>query len=248
MAAVADQVPVTLFGHWICPFSVRVEFALAQRGIAYDTVNVPPTAARPKGFVVPQEFVDNSPKGEVPMIRIDGHYLADSIPILEHLETMFADQSLLGDGTSESAELVRERVRWIDRYVYRSMIEIYYGTDPVKIHAASERLSLALGELVTVADLSDPADWLVGDRPTLAEALMVPLYVRLDGLRRLGFSHEVPGSISAHMQRCEELAGWKRVVWSPEQIDEFVWRFQTFRERLRAKADAEVEVEPSDRI
>ena len=44
---------VTLFGHWICPFSVRVEFALAQRGIEYTVVDVPPRAVRPKGFVVP---------------------------------------------------------------------------------------------------------------------------------------------------------------------------------------------------
>lgn len=41
--------PVTLFGHWICPFSVRVEFALVQLGIDYEIVDVPPTAA-PEGL------------------------------------------------------------------------------------------------------------------------------------------------------------------------------------------------------
>ena len=86
---------VTLFGHWICPFSVRVEFALAQRGIEYTVVDVPPRAVRPKGFVVPEEFIAHSPKLEVPMVKIDGEYLADSIPILEWLEEKFSDSSLL---------------------------------------------------------------------------------------------------------------------------------------------------------
>ena len=66
---------VTLFGHWICPFSVRVEFALAQRGIEYTVVDVPPRAVRPKGFVVPEEFIAHSPKLEVPMVKIDGEYI-----------------------------------------------------------------------------------------------------------------------------------------------------------------------------
>ena len=42
---------VTLFGHWICPYSVRVSFALAERDIAHDVVDVPPTAARPPGWL-----------------------------------------------------------------------------------------------------------------------------------------------------------------------------------------------------
>jgi glutathione S-transferase len=84
---------VVLFGHWICPFSVRVEFALAQKEIAYSLVNVPPRAVRPKGFVVPEEFIAHSPKLEVPMVRVGETYLADSIPILQWLEELFPSHS-----------------------------------------------------------------------------------------------------------------------------------------------------------
>ena len=124
---------VTLFGHWICPFSVRVEFALAQRGIEYTVVDVPPRAVRPKGFVVPEEFIAHSPKLEVPMVKIDGEYLADSIPILEWLEEKFSDSSLLPSVDAAQA-IVRERVEWLNKYVYRPMIGVYYGTKQGQIN------------------------------------------------------------------------------------------------------------------
>ena len=100
--------PVTLFGHWICPFSVRVEFALVQLGIKYEVVDVPPTAVRPKDFVVPAEFVANSPRAEIPMIREGGRYLADSIPILERLHLSVG--ALSGDSLKAA--------RWVDKNIF----------------------------------------------------------------------------------------------------------------------------------
>ncbi len=217
--------PVALFGHWICPFSVRVEFALAQRGIAYEVVDVPPSAVRPKGFVVPDEFAAHSPKLEIPMVRIAGEYLADSMSILWWLEERFTAHSLVPVGEDDA---LRERMAWIDRHVYRPMIGVYYGTEPDAIAAASERFGDAMAEVGTWLD---DADWLCGDAPSLCEALMVAVYVRLDGLRRLGLTANLPAAVTAHHQRCAALSGWPTVAWSAEQTDEFVWRFSEYRRR-----------------
>jgi len=218
---------VTLFGHWICPFSVRVEWALAQRGISYDVTEVPPSAVRPRDFVVPDEFVQHSPKLEVPMVRIGERYLADSIPILEWLEEELTDRPLL---PTHDAELVRKRVAWIDRHVYRPMIGVYYGVDQGRITAASDQLGAGLeqvGEWVIDG-------WCAGAGPSLCEALLVPLYVRLDGLRRLGFTAPVPPAVTDHLERCRATEGWATVEWSADQIDEFVGRFEKYRAINRA--------------
>jgi len=222
---VTTAAPVALFGHWICPFSVRVEFALAQRGIACEVVDVPPSAVRPKGFVVPDEFEAHSPKLEIPMVRIAGEYLADSMPILWWLEDRFAERSLVPAGATEQ---LRERMAWIDRSVYRPMIGVYYGTEPDEIAVASERVGDALLQL---AEWLDNAEWLCGGEPSLCEALMVAVYVRLDGLRRLGLTASVPDAVAAHHERCSALPGWAAVAWSAEQTDEFVWRFSEYRRR-----------------
>jgi glutathione S-transferase len=207
--------PVTLFGHWICPYSVRVEFMLTHLGLHYETVEVPPTAARPKGFVVPEEFVANSPKGEIPMVRADGRYLSDSLPILEFLSP------------NETHE-ARHAARWVDASVFPAMIGVYYGVDSRKIDRAAEALGASLGALEARMDSSG---WLVGRSPSMAEAALVPLYVRLEGLRALGFARDLPPGIRAHADRVLDLPGGSAVRWSAEQTEEFVWRFTTFRER-----------------
>ena len=215
--------PVTLFGHWICPFSVRVEFALAQLGISYEVVDVPPTAARPKDFVVPEEFVVNSPRAEIPMIREGGRYLADSIPILERL---YLSVGALSDAALEEA-------RWVDKNIFAPMIAIYYGVNPESIRRASDRLVDSLTELATKLE---PTGWLVGDGASIAEAAMIPFYVRLDGLRSLGFEGELPGLVEDHAARCLALPGGVAVRWSEEQQSEFSGRFHKYRD-LKNDAD-----------
>ena len=217
---------VTLFGHWICPFSVRVEFALAQRGIDYVVVDVPPRAVRPKGFVVPEEFIAHSPKLEVPMVKIDGEYLADSIPILEWLEEKFQDSSLLPSDDVGQA-VVRERVKWMNKYVYGPMIGVYYGTDAGLIQESSAAFMRAME---TLDQWLQVAPWLAGEAPTLAEAIMVGAYTRLDGLRQLGLAGALPASVQQHLERCTQLVGWDAVRWTTEQTSDFVGRFLKYRE------------------
>jgi glutathione S-transferase len=221
-AAVVE--PVALFGHWICPYSVRVEFALAQLGFDYSVIDVPPTAARPRGFVVPQEFLEHSPRREIPMIREGGRYLADSLPILERLH------AARGECTDEQVEAAR----WVDRAVFPPMVGVYYGTDPDAIASASDALAVALD---AVAARLGARDWIVGDAPSIAEAAIVPAYVRLDGLRALGFTGEVPAAVHDHAERCLRLPGGCAVAWTPEQQAEFVWRFRTFRKRRGVVVD-----------
>ncbi len=217
---------VTLFGHWICPFSVRVEFALAQRGIEYSLIEVPPRAARPKDFVVPAEFIAHSPKLEVPMVKHGDEYLADSIPILERLEEWFPENSLLPtEGAAQS--LVHARVQWLDKFLYRPMVGVYYGTDAEKIAESGVQFGVALE---TIAGWLRETRWVAGDQPTIAEAIMVGMYTRLDGLYRLGLSGQLPAEIVQHRTQCESLVGWNSVAWSSEQTNEFVARFTKFRE------------------
>ncbi len=224
--------PVTLFGHWICPYSVRVSFALAERRIAHEVVVVPPTAVRPPGFVVPPEFVEHSPRGEIPMLRVGDAYRADSLPILDWLEEQFDERPLLpADAAGRSR--VRERTAWIDSHVFTPMIGVYYGTDVERIARASDALAAALGEMGAWVE-DDP--WLAGGAPSLAEAAAVPVYVRLGALARLGFTGALDRRVAGHLDRCRGLEGWAHVAWTDDQNDELVGRFRRYRADVRAAA------------
>ena len=230
-----DGQSVSLYGHWICPFSTRVEFALHQRRISHDVVDLPPSAVRGRDFELPSEFVEHSPRLEIPMVRIDHSYLADSIPILEWLETEIAGRPLL-PAAPAAAAVVRDRMAKIDRTVFRPMVGVYYGTDPDRIAAASSALA---GSLNRVAHWTDDTGWLAGPEPSLAEAVLIPVYVRLEGLQRLGFEHDLSPDALAHADRCRDLAGWSRVEWSHDQTDEFVGRFEAYRRKQAQKRVAD---------
>ena len=221
---------VAFYGHWICPFATRVEFALHQRGIDHDVVDVPPSAVRPADFELPEEFVAHSPRLEIPMVRVGDDYLADSIPILEWLEERIPDRPLL-PADRDARTLVRDRMAWIDQHAFRPMGSVYYGTDPTRSARASEKLGEALTEM---GRWTDDGGWLAGDEPTLAEAVAMPIHVRMEGLQRLGFTAELSAGVRAHAERCRELTGWPNVEWSTEQTDEFVGRFEAYRRKQRA--------------
>ncbi len=227
---------VTYYGHWICPFAKRVKFALAHRGIEHDEITIAPSAVRPKDFVLPPEFIKWSPKREIPMIRYRNEYKPDSIPILEFLEEKFSNDPLLPTDPKEK-EFVRERVRWMDGNIMLNTARLYYGTRPEGIASAGEQIGKAFE---TVEGWLSKTPWAGGDAPTLADVILIPIYVRLEGLRQLGFNWNGPGPhVKAHIARCEGLKGWPAVAWSREQTDEFVGRFRKYREIAARKRAAE---------
>lgn len=218
---------VRLWGHWTCPFVNRVDFALGQRAIDFELIAVPPSAVRPKGFALPDEFVANSPRLEVPLVCVDGEFLADSIPVLHFLEERVVGPTLLPD---PDRELVLERVGRLDETLMRNMGSIAYGSDPEKIDRAAARLSDAFVEM---AGWLGKSTWLAADTPTLAEAIAVPIYLRLPGLVELGFDRPLPPAVADHMARTLDLPGGIHVSWSDEQRSEYLGRHQKARRLSR---------------
>lgn len=161
------------------------------------------------------------------MVRVGQEFRVDSIPILEWLEDAMPEHPLL-PFDEPSRALVRERMAWIDRHAFPAMVGVYYGVDPDRIEAAGNRLAAALAEMGSWAAESR---WLAGDDVTLAEAVAVPIHVRMTGLQQLGFVADLPPSWVAHGERCQELLGWQAVEWSQEQTDEFVVRFEAHRRK-----------------
>ena len=77
--------------------------------------------------------------------------------------------------------------------------------------------------------------WLAGAAPSLAEAVAMPIHVRMAGLQRLGFTGGLTAEWLAHGERCRTLDGWPAVEWSPEQTEEFAGRFEAFRRKRRSR-------------
>lgn len=86
---------IVLYSHHGCPYVQRVAIVLAEKGIAHARRDVDLKAK-------PAHFLEASPLGQVPAMRIDGVTLFDSIAICEYLEERF-EPRLHPDGAAERA-------------------------------------------------------------------------------------------------------------------------------------------------
>src|SRR5262249_54983952 len=78
-----------------CPFCARVRLSLAEKGIAYETVEVD---LRDR----PAWLYDLNPAGKVPVLD-DGFALPESAVIMEYLDDRFPDPPLLLPGRAAGA-------------------------------------------------------------------------------------------------------------------------------------------------
>ena len=96
----------------LCPFSRKVRFALAEKGIAVELVRENPWDRR-------DGFVEISPAGQTPAL-VGPHgttVLVDSVAICEYFEETVERMPLLGAGPVERAE-TRRLAAWFDQKFY----------------------------------------------------------------------------------------------------------------------------------
>ena len=70
---------LTLVSHVLCPYVQRATIALDEKGIAFQRIYIDLAHK-------PEWFGRASPLGKVPLLRTEGTYLFESVPILEFLE------------------------------------------------------------------------------------------------------------------------------------------------------------------
>ena len=96
---------IELLEHPLSPYAQKVKIALVEKGVAF-TVQTPNAIG---SGVTPDDFRAVSPRGEVPVLFVDGQSLFDSTIILEFIEDRFPTPVLL-----PAAPLARARARMIE--------------------------------------------------------------------------------------------------------------------------------------
>jgi len=83
-----------LWSGTLSPFSAKVRIVLAEKGIDAEIAEIPWSRASLWG-PKPQEFLDASHKGEVPVLVVDDRSIIDSTIINEYLEDAVPDPALM---------------------------------------------------------------------------------------------------------------------------------------------------------
>ena len=178
---------LVLRGYWRSSSSWRVRIALHWKGLSYE--NVPVHLVADGGHQHREEHRALNPMREVPVLLVDGQPLAQSIAIIEYLEEVHPEPTLL-----PSAPLVRARVR--------QMAEIINsGIQPIQNLRVMQRLGREFDQ-PRAAQMAWSKGWIesgfealhhlierhggaysVGDQVSLADVCLVP---QLYNARRFG--------------------------------------------------------------
>lgn len=98
----------------LCPFSRKVRFQCAEKGIPVELVVELPWERR-------DAFMEWNPAGQTPVLRDGTTVLADSGAIAEYLEETVATTPLLGSGAAERAE-TRRVIAWFEGKFYAEVV------------------------------------------------------------------------------------------------------------------------------
>jgi glutathione S-transferase len=175
---------VVLYDAARCPYCARVRIALAEKGLAYDVVEID-LSDRPAWLYA------KNPSGRVPVLEEDGGLvLPESLVIMEYLEERFPEPALW---PADPAERALGRL-WLDRF------DVRLGSDYYAARRGEEsELDARLAEL-DAALAAHP--FLTGREYGLADIGYVPWILRARS--NLGVDLEPYEGLSAWVERLAE--------------------------------------------
>ena len=97
---------IVLYGISVSPFVRKVRLALAYKELKYEQIMVLPI-----GDDQPAEFVQHSPLGKIPLMKIDDIWLPDSSVILAYLERSRPESAMLSNDPKLAGKAL-----WFDAY------------------------------------------------------------------------------------------------------------------------------------
>ena len=163
---------LTLISHPLCPYVQRAAISLAEKAVPFDRVQVD-LADKPAWFL------DLSPLGKTPVLRVDDRAIFESAVILEYLEETRPHPLHPADPLRRA-----EHRAWIEfgSAVLNDIAGLYSAKDPAAFAAKAEALAAKFARLE--AGLG-PGPWFDGDF-SLVDAVFGPVFRYFDVFDRIG--------------------------------------------------------------
>lgn len=160
-----------LYGGFLSPFVMRVVLAARAKGLMLPV-------EMPEGGLKSDDFLKLSPMGKMPCF-VDGDFsLPESAVIMDYLEETGGGPSLLPDDPKERAR-ARLIARIADLYLVPELTVLFRARENLDaVPAALERIGAALAHIQHFRRDSD--QFLVGNRFSMADATVIPLFFFLD--------------------------------------------------------------------
>jgi len=177
MPAQTSSAPVTLHGYRYSVYLRIVRIVLAEKGMAYDDVEIDPFAEE-----ISQAYLAMNPFGRVPTLDHNGFILYETAAIARYIDDRFDGPPLQPVEPHMRARMV-QIISIIDSYGYWPMVRQVFSqcvfhphvgesVDQAEIKHGLETSSRVLAALEA---LVEPEEFLVGGHPSLADWHLAPM-------------------------------------------------------------------------
>ncbi len=173
---------LTLVSHALCPYVQRIAIALTEKGVAHERVTVD-LANKPRWFL------EVSPLGRTPVLKVNGDALFESAAILEYLEETQPKPLHPADPIERS----RHRA-WIGygSECLNDIAGLYSAAETGAVEAKAASLRARFQRIETHLGAGP---WFDGERFSLVDAVFAPVFRyfdTFDRIRDFGVFDELP--------------------------------------------------------
>lgn len=181
---------LTLVSHHLCPYVQRAAISLAEKSVPFERVYVDLTDK-------PAWFLDLSPLGKTPVLKVDNRAIFESAVILEYLEETAPHPLHPADPLRRA-----EHRAWIefDSAVLNDIAELYSARDRAGFTAKAEALAAKFARLESRLG---PGPWFDGGF-SLVDAVFGPVFRYFDVFDRIGDFGVLAGK--------PKVAAWRRAL------------------------------------
>ena len=165
---------VVFYEYWRSSAAYRVRIALNLKGVAYRSVQLDLVEGEQRN----PEFLACNPQGLVPALEIDGHFLTQSLAIIDYLDARHKEPPMVpSDPAARSAVLARALLIAADIHPINNLRVLNYlrGTLGADDTAVANWYRHWITEGFAALEAGAPEHGLFGgDRPDLADVCLVP--------------------------------------------------------------------------
>ncbi len=193
--------PLRLYQSDLSPYATRVRILAAAKGLKLECL------APPGGSLKSEAYLAINPLGRIPCLDHDGTIIPESETICEYLEDRFPSPTLRPVDPAARAR-VRLLSRMGDIYIaplFRQLIEQLNPKtrNEERVGAACDDLETVLG---TMTNFVEGPDYAIGERLSLADCTLIPLFFFIDAFLEQNFARPSPlkGSMKLYYDNAQK--------------------------------------------
>ena len=209
---------ITLYGASLSPYVRKVRVALAEKGIAYEQVQIDPNRR-------PDDFYDLSPFGRIPALRDGDIVLADSGVICTYLDARYPANPL-----TYSDPVLKAKVQWFEKFgdyelgpvltfgVFRNRVVMHLLGKPCDEAYVANCLSEKVPALMQYLEACAPEDgFIVGDQLTVADIAIATQFVNFN-LGKEQVDSSLYPKTAAYLQRIQSRPSFVSIIEKDQSL------------------------------